>query len=225
MPDAEAAVLGDAVDAREKLLRNDRAVVRLARFGAVVAGAAVIDAEIASPKYVQQFGAPAAGAFGVVDNLPKLRARDLLLLLVGDFVEEVRLLRDVARAEQQQAIARQAVASRASGFLIIAFDVLRQVVVNDPADVRLVDAHAERDGRADDPRVVAQKLLLIAPAFGGVEPGVIGTRGETAAGQGFGGAFGGGAARAVDDAALVFPFPDEIDDLFQPADLSARRDR
>ena len=80
-----------------------------------------------------------------MDDLAELGAGDLPLVLVGDLVDEMRLLRDVAGAEQQQAIAGQAVAAGAAGFLIVALDVFRQVVVDDPADVGLVDAHAEGD--------------------------------------------------------------------------------
>ncbi len=76
-------------------------------------------------------------------------------------------------AEKQQALARQTVAPGAPGFLVVALDVLRQIVVNDEADVRLVDAHAEGDRRADDVHFVAQKELLVLRAHLGVEPGVI----------------------------------------------------
>lgn len=41
-----------------------------------------------------------------MDHLAQLTAGDLLLVLVGDFVEKVSLFRDVARAEEQQTIAR-----------------------------------------------------------------------------------------------------------------------
>src|SRR2546429_5994777 len=53
---------------------------------------------------------------------------------------------------QQQAFARQPVAARAAGFLVIALDVLRQVVVDHEADVRLVDPHPERDRGANQDR-------------------------------------------------------------------------
>ena len=211
---AEAAVLTDAENAGEEFLRDERAVVGLAGLGAVVAGGAVINREFL-PEVGEEFDAAAAGALGVVDDLPKLGAGNVLLLFVGDFIEEVRLLRDVAAAEEEQAIAGEAVAAGATGFLIVALDIFGQVVVDDPADIGFVDAHAEGDGRADDPRIVAEKLLLIFAALGGGEAGVVGAGGETAAGEGFGDAFGGGAARAVNDAALVFAFADEIDDLFR----------
>src|SRR5687767_9575751 len=106
-------------------------------------------------------------------NLPQLRACDLLFFFVGDFVEKVRLLRDIAGTEKKKTIARQTIAPGTTGFLIIAFDVLRQVVVDHPTDVRFVDAHSKRDRGADNPRVVAKKLLLISGAFRGSEPGMI----------------------------------------------------
>src|SRR6185369_7533914 len=129
--------------------------------------------------------------------------------------EEMRLFRDVTRAEQQQAISGQTVATSATGFLIIAFDVFRQIVMNDPANVGFVDAHAEGDRRANDPRVVAEKLFLIRGAFVGSEAGVIRARGKTAARERFGDALGGGATGAVNDSALVFALADEIDDLLR----------
>ena len=155
-------------------------------------------------------------------DLAELRAGDLLLLRIGDLVEEMRLLRDVAGAEEQEAIAGQTIAARAAGFLIVAFDVLRQIVVDDPADVGLVDAHAEGDRGADDARVVAEKCLLVARALGGVEAGVVGLGGETAARERFGHALRGCAARAIDDAALRLTLAHELDDLLQR--LVLRRD-
>ena len=89
------------------------------------------------------------------------------------------LLHDVAGAEKQQAFARQPVASGASGLLVVALDVLRQIVVDDEAHVRFVDAHAERDRRADHAHVVAQKrFLMFVRARSVVEAGVIRLRRE-----------------------------------------------
>src|SRR5688572_25341291 len=87
--------------------------------------------------------------------------------------------------------------------------------MDDPAHVRLVDAHAKRDRGADNPGVVAEKLFLVPPPFRRVEPGVIRPREESAAGERFGGAFSGGPARAIDDAALMLALAHEIDDLLQ----------
>ena len=121
-PNAKAAVLGDAVDAGEKFLGDESAVVGFARLEAVVAGAAVIEGECFT-KIIQELRAAATAALGVVDNLAELGASDRLFVRVRNLVEEVRLFRNIAGAEEEQAIAGQAVATRAAGFLIIALNV------------------------------------------------------------------------------------------------------
>ena len=55
-----------------------------------------------------------------------------------------------------------------------------------PANVWFIDAHAEGDRRADDPRFIAQEKFLIARTFRGVESRVVGTGEEAATGQRFG---------------------------------------
>ena len=212
-PDAEGTVLRDAVDAGEEFLRDDGAVVGFAGFEAVVTGAAVVSREFLA-EVGEELGAAAAGALGVMHDLAQLGAGDGLLVLVGDLGEEVGLLGDVAGAEEQEAVPGQAVAPGAAGFLVVALDVFRQVVMNDPADVGLVDAHAEGDGRADDAGLVPEEKILVAGPLGGIEAGVVGPRTEAAAGERLGDALGGGAAGAVDDAALGLTGADEIDDLF-----------
>ena len=106
-------------------------------------------------------------------HLLQLGARDGLFLLVGFFLDETGLLRHVRGVHQQHALSRQAVAAGAAGFLIIAFDVFREVAMDHEPDVRLVDAHAERDGGANHLHVVVDKRLLIARAFFGVHARVI----------------------------------------------------
>ena len=146
----------DAINAGEEFLRDECAVVGIARFEAVVAGSAIIDGKFLA-EVGEQFRAAATGAFGVAHDLAELVAGDLLFMVIGHFVDEVRLLCGVTGGKEQQAIAREAVATGAAGFLIVAFDVFGQVVVDDPADVGLVDAHAEGDGRADDPHLVTEE--------------------------------------------------------------------
>ena len=46
------------------------------------------------------------------------------------------------------------------------------------AHVRLVDAHAERDGGDDHDAVLVDEAVLVAGAHVRVEPGVIGQRGN-----------------------------------------------
>ena len=88
-------------------------------------------------------------------------------------------------------------------------------MVDHPANVWFIDAHAEGDRRADDPRFIAQEKFLIARTFRGVESRVVGTGEEATTGQRFGHTFGGGPTRAVNDAALGFAGADEVDNLFR----------
>ena len=97
-------------------------------------------------------------------------------------------------AEQQHAFARQAVAARAAGFLIVALDIFWQVVVDDEADVGFVDAHAERDGGADHADFVAEEQFLVFAAFLRRQARVIGFRALMPPRSAFGHALGAFAA-------------------------------
>ena len=148
-----------------------------------------------------------------MDHLRKLLARDAALLLVAHVVNEPGELCDIGGGEKQHAIAGQSVASGSSGFLIVALDVLRQVVVDDEADVRLVDAHAERDRRAHHLRLVAQERLLIFRALRVREARVIRTRADAIRDEPLGKPLGGLAAEAINDPALLPPLAHKFDDL------------
>ncbi len=182
--DTEAAGLADAVRRRKGTsLRAGGAIVGGAGLEAIVAGGAVLDVAGEFAEILQQLLPPARRTLGVLQHLAELGAGRLLLLRARHLLDEMGLLRDVPRAEEQQAVGGQTVASGAAGFLIVPLDVLGQIVVNDPADVGFVDAHAEGDGGADDPHLVAQEELLVFRTLGRVEAGVIGPGGETAAGE------------------------------------------
>ncbi len=70
------------------------------------------------------------------------------------FIDEMDLFGDVASAEQQYAFAGQPVASRASGLLIIALEIFRQIVVHNEANVRFVDPHPEGNRSGDHTDIV-----------------------------------------------------------------------
>ncbi len=155
------------------------------------------------PKIREQFHAPAIGALGVVDHLLQLFARYLLFLRIWFFVNEHRLFHRVAGTEQQNTFARKSVAPGAASFLIIALDVFRQIVVDDEADVRFVDAHAKGNGRADHAHVIAQKKFLMLAAFLRRESGVIRFGLHAVFGKIRGHALGGFARHAIHDAAFL----------------------
>ena len=140
-------------------------------------------------------------------------AGDLPFLLTGLFVNEPGLLHHVAGAEEQHAFTRQPVAARAPGFLVVTLDVFRQVVVDDEPDVRLVDAHAEGDGGADHPHVVAQEKLLVFAALPGCQSGVIRPGLDTVLVEPQRDALRGLARLAIDDAAFPGPRADEFQHL------------
>ena len=211
-PDAETIFFADAIDTRKKFLRGQRAIKRGARRQAVVARAAIIGGKFFA-EIRQQFCPPAARALGVVNHLLQLFAGNFLFLRIGFLVNETSLFHHVAGAEEQNAFARQTVAARAAGFLIIAFDVFRQIVVNDEAHVRLVDAHAEGDGGADHAHIVAQKKFLVFAAFLGREAGVIGPRLHAVLGEIGGDALGGLARLAIHDAAFLGPCAEKMQQL------------
>ena len=128
--------------------------------------------------------------------------------------------RHVVLAPEGQGVRRQAVAARAADLLIIGLDALGQVRMADIAHVRLVDAHAEGDGRHHDDPVRLQELGLVRVAQGGLEPRVIGNgamaEGREACGEGFRAL----ARVAIDDAAFAPMGGDEIGDLAGRAGLA-----
>ena len=109
--------------------------------------------------------------------------------------------------------AGSAVAAGAANFLIVGFDRRRHVGVKDEADVRLVDPHAEGDGRADNAIVLAQEGVLIVAAHGMIEPGVVGQRTPAGAGEFRGELFRPASGGAVDDARFAAVGVDLVDEL------------
>ena len=93
--------------------------------------------------------------------------------LLAHVVDEELLRHDVLPSEQEMAVRALAVAARAAGLLIVALDVLGHVVVDDKADVGLVDTHAERVCGHHDVAPVIDEVVLIRLPLGIGQPGVI----------------------------------------------------
>src|SRR5208283_3932667 len=68
----------------------------------------------------------------------------------------------IGAAVQEEAFGRFPVPACPSGFLVIGFEGLGEIVVDHEAYIRLVDPHAERDGRTDDLHGVFKKSVLHA---------------------------------------------------------------
>src|SRR6266516_2689324 len=147
-------------------------------------------------------------------DLLQLNADDLAFFRIGLLINEPAILDTVAGAEEEQTFTWQTVAARAARLLIVTLDILGQIVVDDEAHVRLVDPHAEGNGRADHTDLVAQKVLLITRALLAVQARVIRRRADSIRRE---------LARevlrrlprlAIDDPALPPARADEVERLF-----------
>ncbi len=154
---------------------------------------------------VEQDDAAAARRLAQRNQRIHLGVLDGLLLGRGlGALDPLAELADLAEAVERVGGGGQAVAPGAADLLIVALDVLRQVHVEDEPHVRLVDAHAERDGGDHDHPVLAQKDVLVVVAFAAFEARVVGDRLHPARGEEGGGLVHLAAGLAVDDAALAF---------------------
>ena len=178
---------------------------------AVVAVAAVLLGVLLA-EIVQQRLAAAHRTLGVGDRLEQQQLPDLLL---GDglALHELLELLNVLVAVKGQAVSFAAVAARTPRLLVVAFERLGNVVVDDVAHVGLVDAHAESDRGDDHLDALHEEGVLVGGARRGVHAGVVGQRADAVGHEQFRELLDLLAAQAVDDAALALVLLDETDDL------------
>ena len=74
---------------------------------------------------------------------------------------------------QQQTIGRQSVAPRATGLLIVGFDAARQIIVDDEAQIGLVDSHTESIRRNDNRNFTRHECLLNRSALVAGQAGMV----------------------------------------------------
>ena len=125
----------------------------------------------------------------------------------------MQMLRDIAARIEEEALRGEPVATCAAGLLVVPLDVFREVGVHNEANIRFVDSHTERDGRADDSGFVAQKRILVAGAFSGVKSGVVRTRRVASVAKSCCHRFRTLARLAIDDAGVVRPRLDKREKL------------
>ena len=216
-----AETLAGAHDGGERFLRRDRAVDHL---GAVAAEVAIA-ARLRRLAEIGQKRLPAAARrFAQRDQRVEPLAVDALLRVGGVALVDLQAAQaNVAHAVERQRVGRQPVAAGAADFLVVAFDIGRHVGVKYEAHIRLVDAHAERDGRDHDDAVLLQKNILIARARRLLHAGMIGQRLDAALAQEFGELLGFAPRGAIDDAALPAMAFDEIRDLLAAAGFGLHR--
>ena len=120
---------------------------------------------------------------------------------------------DVVGAEERERVGGRAVAAGAADLLVVGLDRLREVGMGDPADVGLVDAHAEGDRGHDDQPVLLLEAPLDLAARIGLHAGVVMAGGVAVVAERARDALGLGAGAAVDDAGLPTPRGGEGQDL------------
>ena len=120
---------------------------------------------------------------------------------------------DVLIVIERDAVALAAVATGTPRFLIVTFEALGNVVVDDEAHVGLVDAHAEGDGGHDDVNLFHQELVLVFLAGLAVQSGMVRQRLDAVDSKGLGQFLHFLAAEAVHDARLVRVLLDVFDDV------------
>src|SRR5260370_7693473 len=95
--------------------------------------------------------------------------------------------------------------------------------MTDKPHVRLVDAHAEGDRRADDHAVVLEEFVLVARPHLMVEPRVIGERAPPGQRKLLRELLRAPPRRAIDDAALALMRFEPVADLPRPIGLAPHR--
>ena len=151
----------------------------------------------------QDIMAQAVIAFAVADHgVEQAKFDGLLLRVVDGLLDEELLDHDVLAAEEEDTFPRRAVAAGPARFLVIAFDVLGHLVVDDVADVALVDAHAEGVGGDDDLEPVVGEGVLHGPAHVVAQAGMVAAGPDAPPRQFFIDAVHFLARRRIDDAAV-----------------------
>src|SRR5438034_11553126 len=95
-----------------------------------------------------------------MNRVAQLFLRDALLAFAF-FLDEAALFHHIARAEEQHAFTGQAIAPGPPRFLIITFDVLRQIVMNNKTDIMYVDTNSQSNRRPNYQSVVPQQESLM----------------------------------------------------------------
>jgi hypothetical protein len=95
-----------------------------------------------------------------VHHLPQLLACDSCFAFAF-FLDEMELLGDIARAEEQYAFAGQPVTTSAAGLLVITLKIFRKVVMHHKANIWFIDSHSKRDGCRHHANIIAQERFLI----------------------------------------------------------------
>ena len=150
---AEPALPVNSMNAGEKFLCRDGSIDGFAWLQTIIATIAGLLRKLFAEVFEQR-RTPAFARLGIMHHLPELLSRDPRFALTL-FINEMQLLGNIARAEKQHAFAGQPVAPGTSRLLIIALQILWQIVMHDETHIRFVDTHAERNRRTHHSRLIA----------------------------------------------------------------------
>ncbi len=123
---------------------------------------------------MQQYPATTGERLGKGDHAVEFMNLDPLLLLVVTVLHQPPRHHHILRAKQQQRLGGESITSGASGLLIVALDILRQIVVNHKAHIGLVDPHTEGDRRHHHIDLIAHELLMHLFTGRCRQPGMVG---------------------------------------------------
>ena len=164
------------------------------------------------PEVVQQPPPQASVGFAVAHHLLQplhVPAEDLppglLLLAALGGADEVLGRLHVAGGEKEDALRRRAVPARPARLLVVALQIFGHVIVDDEADIGLVDAHTKGVGSHHDSGPVVDEVLLVLPPLLVLQPRVVAGGGHPLGAQIPAHRLHRFAGGAVDDAALVPP--------------------
>ena len=181
------ATLIESKNARDNLLCvHSRVLPRPVR-AAVAAAATVGRRRLA--EIVQHSLPQAVGGLAVPAHLAqaiKITLQGGLTCLLVQIIGQIPAVFDQKPAQAhvrlagiQNTVGHLPITSRASGLLIVAFQILRHVVMDDIGHVGLVDAHAKGVGRHHDALAVIEKIFLRSLTGLGIQSGVIACRSKT----------------------------------------------
>ena len=210
---ARPEALAGAVDRGEELDRDVGAVIGLDGVEAAVAVAAGAGVPLA--EMVQDRRAPARGRLADAEQRVELGALDALDLLARlPLVDHPPALDDVLHAVGHPGLGRLAVAPRAPRFLVVGLHRAGQIEMGDEAHVRLVDAHAEGGGGAQDEAAGAlEEGVLVRRAVLGGHAGMVGERADALLVQEGRGLLHLAPAEAINDAVRPLVAGQEVEEL------------
>ena len=107
----------------------------------------------------------------------------------------------------------QSIPSGTADLLVITFNALGQIIMQNKSDIGFIDSHSKGDGRHNDLNIFADKVFLVPPALDIREPGMIGFYGKACFGQGFCEIIHLFSSQAVNDPRLIGELFDEFGGL------------